>query len=718
MHRRRISAHVPPVLISLADLVAARPRRVLAVTAICFLIAVAFGARTPGLLGGGGRDFEDPDSETVQVRERLEEAADAETGFGLIALVEPGGPVDSPEGRAHVEQVAGTVARDPAVAEVVSVAEANDPGLVSTDGRATYVAAIFDDLSDDEVEDAALRLRDELDGVEGVSVGGRALVGDEVGEQVGKDLARAEAIAFPIILALSLIFFRGFVAALLPTFVGVITIFGSFLALRLINEALALSVFCVNLVIALALGLAIDYSLFIVSRYREELARLGPGREALRATLGSAGRTVLFSALTVAAALAALLVFPLRFLYSMGLGGIFASLIAAAVALVALPALLALLGPRINALAPARLQRGRERVARGEQAGFWYRLSHAVMRHPAAIAVAASALMLALGSQFLRIEFTGIDAEVLPRDSEVRVVDERLREEFPPSPTSPVVVAAEGGQAAVAELRDELAALPAVALLEPPRHLQGGLWRIDVIPVERPLAESSQNLVDAIRSLPTPFELGVTGQTADFVDQQASIGAHLPLALAILCVTTLVLLFAMTGSIVIPIKSLVMNLLTLSAAFGLLVLIFQDGRFEGFLSYSSQGALEATQPVLLFAVAFGLSTDYAVFLLSRIKEARDRGLSDTEAVAVGLERTGRIVTAAALLFTVAIGAFATSQIIFIKEVGVGTALAVMIDATIIRALLVPSLMALLGRHNWWAPEPLRRIHARLRLSEA
>jgi uncharacterized membrane protein YdfJ with MMPL/SSD domain len=695
----------------LADLAAARPRRVLALTAAFFVLAVVFGARTPALLGGGGRDFEDPGSETVQVRERLERAAGAESSVGLIALVEPGMPIDSPEGRARVEQVASTLARDPAVAEVA------DP-RVSTDGTAAYAAATFQDLGHDEVEDAALRLRDELEGIEGVSVGGRALVGDAVGEQVGMDLARAEAIAFPIILALSFLFFRGFVAALLPTFVGAITIFGSFLALRLINEVVTLSVFCVNLVIALGLGLAIDYSLFIVSRYREELARVGPGREAIAATLRTAGRTVLFSAFTVAAALAALLVFPLRFLYSMGLGGIFASLIAATVALVALPALLVLLGPRINALAPARLQRARERAERGERAGFWYRLSHAVMRHPAVIAFCTSMLLLALGSQFLRIEFTGISAEVLPPDSDPRLVDDRVREGFPPSPTSPVVVAVDASRAEVDALGERLASLPGVAAVAPARALAGDLWRIDVIPAGRALAEQSQDLVAAIRSLPAPVPVGVTGQTADFVDQQASLGAHLPLALAILCVTTVVLLFAMTGSVVIPIKSLVMNLLTLSAAFGLLVLIFQDGRLEGLLGYTSQRALEATQPVLLFAVAFGLSTDYAVFLLSRIKEARDGGHSNRDAVAVGLERTGRIVTAAALLFMVAIGAFATSEIIFIKEVGVGTALAVLIDATIVRALLVPSLMALLGRWNWWAPGPLRRLHSRLRLSEA
>jgi uncharacterized membrane protein YdfJ with MMPL/SSD domain len=422
----------------------------------------------------------------------------------------------------------------------------------------------------------------------------------------------------------------------------------------------------------------------------------------------------------VAAALASLLVFPLRFLYSMGLGGVLAALIAAAAALVALPALLALLGPRVDALAPRRLQRARDRVARGEQSGGWYRFAQGVMRRPATIATVTSILLLAPGSQFLRIEFTGVSAEVLPADAQARQVDDALRARFPDRPPAPVVVAADagsGGRGEVLELRRRIAGLPGVRAVAPPSYVGNRIWRLEAIPPGGPLDAGARRVVEDIRALTGPVDVGVTGQTAEFLDQQESLAGHLPLALAILCVTTLVLLFAMTGSVVLPVKSLLMNLLTLSAAFGLLVLIFQDGRFEGLLGYTGQGALEATQPVLLFAVAFGLSTDYAVFLLSRIKEGRERGLSDREAVAGGLERTGRIVTAAALLFTVAIGAFATSQIIFIKEVGVGTALAVLIDATIVRALLVPSLMALLGRWNWWAPAPLRRIHARLGLGE-
>jgi RND superfamily putative drug exporter len=246
----------------------------------------------------------------------------------------------------------------------------------------------------------------------------------------------------------------------------------------------------------------------------------------------------------------------------------------------------------------------------------------------------------------------------------------------------------------------------------------GDVWRIDVVPRAAELAEPSKHLVRDVRALHPPFPVLVGGGTAAFLDQQSSLAASLPLALAILAATTLVILFAMTGSVVLPLKALLMNLLTLSAAFGLLVLIFQDGRLEGLLGYQSQGALEATQPVLLFCAAFGLSTDYGVFLLTRIKEARDAGAGERESVAIGLERTGRIVTYAAVLFCIAIGAFATSEIVFIKEVGVGTALAVLIDAFLVRALLVPSLMALLGRWNWWAPRPLARLHERFGISEA
>ena len=301
-----------------------------------------------------------------------------------------------------------------------------------------------------------------------------------------------------------------------------------------------------------------------------------------------------------------------------------------------------------------------------------------------------------------------------------RVVDDALRTEFPPNRTTPIIVAAHapaGASAEVAAYATRLGEIPGVLDVQEPVEANG-LWRIGVVAPGARLDDSAKDAVEAVRAVDAPFPVQVGGSTAEFLDQQAALADRIPLALVILVTTTLVILFLMTGSVVLPVKALIMNLLTLSAAFGILKLIFQDGRLEGLLGYTSQGALESSQPILLFAIAFGLSTDYGVFLLTRIKEARDSGLPNDEAVAVGLQRTGRIVTAAAILFCIAIGAFVTSEMIFIKQLGLGTALAVLIDATIVRALLVPSLMRLLGEWNWWAPKPLVRLHARIGLREA
>jgi RND superfamily putative drug exporter len=343
------------------------------------------------------------------------------------------------------------------------------------------------------------------------------------------------------------------------------------------------------------------------------------------------------------------------------------------------------------------------------------------MRRPGRVAVATAAVLIVLGLPFTGVRFTGIDASVLPAGTGSRVVEETLRTDFAADRTTPVYVAVRAPRDAAPQLRSyaaDLRALPGAAAVAQPRAAGDGVWRVDVTARGPTLSASAKDLVRDVRAQGAPFDVAVGGATADFLDRQSSLGSHLPIALLIVAGTTVAILFVMTGSVVLPIKAVVMNVLSLSAAFGLLVLIFQDGRFESLLDYRGQSALESTQPVLLFALAFGLSTDYGVFLLARIKEARDRGLETREAVAVGLERTGRIVTAAAVLFCVAIGAFATSEIVFIKELGIGTALAVLIDATIVRALLVPSLMALLGRWNWWAPRPLRRLHARIGLGEA
>ena len=440
----------------------------------------------------------------------------------------------------------------------------------------------------------------------------------------------------------------------------------------------------------------------------------------MRRTLATAGRTVFFSSLTVAAALASLIVFPQRFLYSMGIGGALVALIAAAAALIVLPAVLTLLGERVNSLSPRFLRRRAEADSRPDTDGFWYRLSRFVMRRPVPIATGSALLLIVLGLPFFGIKFTSADAQILPEEASAHRVDDTIRAEFPPFRDTPITVVVEGGGAAGARaVRSEVRGVGGLLAVKPPQPVGDGLIVIQAISNGSYVDMVSRDAVSDIRALQPPgdAEIFVTGASADFVDFQSSLKAHAPIALGIVIVATLVILFLMTGSVVLPVKSLIMNFLNLSAVFGILVLLFQDGRLEGLLDYSSQGAIEQSMPILLFALAFGLSTDYAVFLLSRIKEARDAGASDSESVAIGLERTGRIVTAAALLFAIAIGAFATSEIIFIKQNGIGTALAVLIDATIIRALLVPSLMELLGKWNWWAPAPLRRLHERFGLSE-
>ena len=701
---------------ALARLADGQARRVGLIAIVFFLLAAALGGSVAGKLAPYGAD--DPASESVRANTLLEDAGYRSTG--VVVLIR-GGDVTKPAFAARVRAIQHRLAERGDVASVSGYLDTGSRAFVSRSRDATYLAVALRATGDREAQDAAVAIGRTLSDSPGVTVGGRALAQEQINKQVESDLRMAEMLAFPLLFLLSLLFFRSLVASLLPLMVGALAIVGTFLALRIAAEIGSISVFALNLTTGLGLGLAIDYSLFIVSRYREEIAKDGPGLAAMRRTLASAGRTVLFSSLTVAAAIASLIVFPQRFLYSMGIGGAVVALIAAAVSLTVLPAVLTLLGTRVNSLSPRFLQRRAQRETTVVTEGFWYRLSRLVMRRPVPIATITATALIVLGVPFLGIKFDSVDTRVLPRSASARQVDAAVRAEFPPYHDTPFVLAVEGGgPGAASKLAARAGSVPGVAAVNPPRRLSRDLSVIEAIGDSPRVSDRAHSTAERLRDLPAPLgsTVLVGGAAAEFIDLQSSLAAHLPLALAIVVVATLIVLFLMTGSVVLPIKSLLMNVLNLSAVFGLLVLIFQDGRLEGLLGYSSSGGIEQTMPILLFAVAFGLSTDYAVFLLSRIKEARDGGAPNSEAVAIGLERTGRIVTAAALLFAIAIGAFATSEIVFIKENGVGTALAVLIDATIIRALLVPSLMELLGEWNWWAPAPLRRLHERLGISES
>jgi RND superfamily putative drug exporter len=683
------------------------------------LLVAVVGVGVAGLFGLGVANRlspygdTDPSTQSVQATNRYQAATGRQIDPGVIALVTTG-DAHSARAERRVRQVETQLQSSRDVATVSSYYDSQDPAMLSRDGRSSYVVAYFQPKSDARIQDDASRLESEFAGQRDVKLGGDAIASAQANTQVGHDLARAELLAFPFIFLLSLLFFRSLVASLLPPLLGGLAILTTFFALRIVSSFTDLSVFALNMVTGLGLGLAIDYSLFMVSRYREESAVHGFGIDALRRTLATSGRAIVFSSLTVAAAVASLAIFPQLFLRSMGIAGALVALIAATLALLVLPAILALLGPRVNALAPKRLQRAAERDARPDESGLWYRLSRFVTRRPRRIALLSAGALIALGIPFISTRFLPVDASVLPASASAHQVDKALRTEFPPGRTAPleIVVGAGTGRAQLRAFADRIRALPDVSAVAAPQPAGPHLSLLDVAPSAPTYSRDTRHLVNAVRALPAPFYVGVAGETAGFVDLEHSLRTHLPLVLAAVIASTLIVLFLMTGSVVLGVKAVLMNTLTLSAVFGILVLVFQRGHLEGLLSYRGNGALDATQPILLFAIGFGLATDYAVILLSRIKEAHDSGVPNSRAVAIGLERTGRVVTAAALLFAVAIAAFATSKLAFIKELGLGTALVVLIDASVIRALLVPSLMVLLGKWNWWAPRPLRRLHAR------
>jgi uncharacterized membrane protein YdfJ with MMPL/SSD domain len=728
----------------LARLAMGRSRRILIVAGLVFLLAAAVGGPVVSILKSENSDFQDPASQNQQVLKAIERATGQTATFGLVAVVPSRGDARTDTGaQRESAHVLALLAAQPGFQRAIDYSRTHLPELVSRDGHETLVLAAF--ANRDYSTHAVEHIRAQVAG-SGVRLGGNDVAFKEINKTTSSDLQRAEMFAFPILLLLSFWVFRGLIAAALPLLVGGFAIVLTFLLLRMIDQFAGLSVFAVNLVTGMGLGLGIDYSLFVLARYREELAGGADTHAAILRTLQTAGRTVLYSSLTVAGALASMLVFPLRFLYSMGVGGALVALSAGAVSLLVLPAVLVTLGPRIDALAPARLQRSAARTAQASEQGGWYRLARGVMRRPGLVALVTAAVLLAAALPALRVAFAPADAHVLPATSEARKVAQTLTQDFPvdasqtvtilarspgPPPSRPGVAGAGGPSSARPGAVTAAAVTPPVAAIAArarqiagsqasevtPRYVGRGVWEIEMQPRGVSGAPANQALVKNLRTIGPAPALLVGGATAWFVDQKAAISAHMPLALAILAIVTAGFLFLMTGSLILPLIALAMNILTVAVAAGLLVLIFQDGHLGGLFGFTPIGGLEESNLVLLFILAFAMSTDYGVFLFGRIKEAHDAGRATRDAVAYGLERTGRLVTAAALLFCVALGAFSTSHIFFVKQLGVGVPLAVAIDATVVRALLVPALMGRLGEWTWWAPRPLRRLHTRIGLSE-
>jgi RND superfamily putative drug exporter len=711
------------MLARIADLTWTRPKLVLALVGAFAVLAIAIGHDVEKYLKAAG--FTDSASESERATVKLRDALGYDANPGLVLVVrDPDGgklDVESAAVKREVARLSQEVAKVEHVGHVIDPLTDRRAGarLLARDGESLVISG---HLTAADVEDqggavaeavAPIAESSTLD----VTLTGFAAGFNDVNDQTREDLTKAELIAFPILAILLLLVFRGVIAAAIPLLIGVISIVGTFLLLRVMSEFVDTSLFALNIATGLSLGLAVDYALLMVSRYREELARDGATREAHRRMVMTAGRTALFSGFTVAVALAALGVMPQRFLYSMAVAGAAVGILSAIIAILVVPSLLALLGTNIDKWS---IRRG---PAVSDASGGWYRLAHGVMRRPVATALASSALLLAAASPLLFTVLTGPSAEAVPAGVPSYDPGEYVEDHYPRDVNEAVTVTVDGqaSDPQLAALGRRIAAIDGLAPATPFVRASPDVAYANFAADGPALAERPQAAVEQLRALDPPAPTAaalVSGNTARFIDQKQSIADHLPLVVGIVSLSTLAILFMLTGSVLLPIKTLLMNALTLGATLGVIVLAFQEGWLDGPFGYAGPEAIEVTSLVFLFAVIFGLATDYAVLVMARIKELHDAGYSNEEAVATGIGRTGRVITAAALMIAVVFLAFGVSSVFFMKQIALGTAFGVLVDATIVRALLVPSLMRLLGDWNWWAPGPLRRLQLRYGFREA
>jgi putative drug exporter of the RND superfamily len=707
------------VLARIADLTWRHPKGVLAIVGLVAVVGGWFARDVESHLQAAG--FTDSETESERGTALLRDVLGYNPNPGIVLVVRDpdGGRLDtsSPAVRDEVGRIAAAMGSADGVGHVTNpLVDPASEELVAADGRSLV---ILGQLSQQDLEEAGGVAAEDTERRIGestleASMGGYAPSFNEVNDQTREDLTKAEMIAFPILALLLLLVFRGAIAAAIPLLIGVLGIVLTFAILRVMSEVVDTSLFALNIATGLSLGLAVDYSLLMVSRYREELERVGPTEEAHRRMVATAGRAALFSGGTVAVALIGLVLMPQRFLYSLGVAGATVGVLSAVLALLVVPSILAIAGPRINALS---IRRG---PAVSDASRGWYRLARGVMARPVATLLASSALLLAAASPLLITTLTGPSAEAVPSGLPAYDANRYVEEHYGRGLTEAVTVTVAGtpDREGLNELASRIRRVDGIESGTPFIAGTDRLAYANFTLDERAVSSGSQDAVREIRDLQGPGEVLVSGNTAGFLDQKSSLVDHAPVVLALVAVAMFCLLFLLTGSIVLPIKTLLMNGLTLAATLGLLVLAFQEGWLEGVFDYTGPAAIEVISLVFLFAVIFGLATDYAVLVLARIKEARDAGASNEDAVAHGIARTGRVITAAAAMIAVVFLAFAVSPVFFMKQIAFGMALGVLIDATVVRAFLVPSLMRLFGEWNWWAPRPLRRLYWRLGLSEA
>lgn len=674
--------------------------------------------------------WQSPGSESMRAASELEQRFGTGSANMMVLITVKDGDVDSPSVVTAGRALTAELAARPEVAEVTSYWTAgSDPLLRSQDGtKALLVGRVPGSATQargmlGELAPAFTRSTDLLD----VSVSGREEVSRQISAQAGQDFVRVEAIVFPLVLVLLVLLLRGVVPALLTLGVGTFAMVGTLAALRVTAQFTEVSTFAMNITLALGLGLGVDYCLFILSRLREEVAAGRSRHDAIVRAVATSGRTILFSGVTVAISLLGLLLFPFPFLRSFAYAGFFVVLFAMLGAILLLPALLAV----------TRRAGTRAAVPR-RSAGLWHGIARRVMRRPVVYAGAATMVLVLLGSPFLGIRFGLPDERTLPPGAAVRAVEEQINDGFPAEADDAIQVVVPDMGAGAGSLTDYAGALSrvdgvarvdsaggsfvngqhvAATVSGSAEFSRGSATWLSLVPSTERLRADSLGLVDDVRAVPAPFEVLVGGYPAELSDYRAALIDRLPLVLITIFGLTFVILFLMTGSLLIPVKATVLNLLSLSVLFGALVWVFQEGNLSGLLGFTPTGTLETSIPLLMFCVAYGLSMDYEVLMMSRIKEEYERTGDNVGAVAYAMERSGPLITAAAAILALSFATYAASGVVFVKMLGVGMALAILVDATLIRAVLVPAFMRLAGRANWWAPAPLRRLHARFGFGE-
>jgi RND superfamily putative drug exporter len=674
---------------------------------IAAIVGLAAGGIASSHLTSSLSDYDAPGSAVVLAQHQIQRATGASPEEGYEVVVRTAAPIGAGSPLpSRVGAVVALLRARPEVKNVYDYANTGDSTMISGNGKLTVVVASVGNVQEKQAVTAlqnALAAQPALKG--NTWLGGPTTADVQIAAVSSQDLGRAEIFALPFLLLLLFFVFRGIRAAAMPLVGAVFAIAITLGVMGLIMVTLPLSVFALNLVIALGLGLSVDFSLLIVSRFREEFARQGSVDAALHTVRQTAGRTVLFSSLTIAAAMATLAIFPERFVYSMGIAGAVVVLSAGVFALFVLPSLLRLHGERIAAK-PSPVRHGHDTDDSDQATGRWYRIATVVMRRPALWALSSLLVLVVLATPFLHVSFTGADASSLPASSSAGTAYGLVQSKFAAFSEAPAGLVVDAARATPSELQSVAAdatRVPGVKAVSAFQHLGGSLWESDVALSSAPLSPPAQQTVNDLQTLRGPGHITVVGQTASFLSLQSSLKSHLPVVLGLIILIALVMLFAMTRSAALPLMAVVMNILTIGATFGMLVWVFQWGHLRHLLGFSGPGALQSTSLIIILAVVFGLSTDYGVFLLGRMKEEHDAGATPDQAVALGLDRTGGIVSAAALCLALAMGALVLSRLVFVKELGLGVAFAVLLDATLVRAILVPATMKLLGRAAWWSP---------------